>query len=174
MINAGFLVIPIVVIRYALLAALSRDALRRAAYFAPPKGGGEKAAYWVNMAASFGIIIYPFFITADTGAAWFYAGLGVYIIGAALYIISLVNYAKPGASGLNTGGLYRFSRNPMYVSYFIYFLGCAVMAKSLILLAILIVFQVSTHFLILPEERWCLEKFGDEYGEYMKRVRRYI
>lgn len=167
------MVIPLVLIRYALLALLSRDALRRAAYF-PPLIGKEKAAYWVNFVTGVGLIIYPFFINVYAGSPWFYAGLALYVTGAALYLASIVNYAKPSGSGINTAGLYRLSRNPMYVAYFIYFLGCAVMAKSLILLAILVVFQISTHFLILSEERWCIEKFGDEYREYMKRARRYI
>lgn len=171
--NAGFFVIPLVIIRYALLAILSREALRRAAHFAP-MDKNEKWAYWVNMAAGFGMIIYPFFITAKTDTAWFWAGLGVYITGAALYIKAIVDYAKPKKSGINTGGLYRFSRNPMYAAYFIYFAGCAAMAQSALLLAILIVFQISTHVMVLAEERWCLEKFGDEYREYMKSVRRYV
>lgn len=171
--NAGFLVIPLILIRYALLAIISREALRRAAHFAP-MAGNERWAYHVNVITSLAIIIYPFFITANTDSTWFWAGFAVYIVGAALYIAAIIDYAKPKASGLNTGGLYRVSRNPMYVAYFIYFVGCVMMAQSVILLAILIVFQVSTHVMILSEERWCMEKFGDEYREYMRRVRRYI
>ena len=62
----------------------------------------------------------------------------------------------------------------MYVSYFICFAGCAFLTQSLILGGIVLVFQISAHWIILSEERWCMEKFGDSYVEYMKRVRRYI
>jgi protein-S-isoprenylcysteine O-methyltransferase Ste14 len=172
--NAGFLVIPLILIRYGLLALLSREALMRAAHFAPAAGGGEKAAYWVYQITGLGAIVYMCFLTVAADSVWFFTGLAVYIIGAALYIASIINYAKPAKSGLNTAVLYRFSRNPMYVAYFIYFLGCAIMTESLILLALIAVFQISTHFLILSEERWCLVKFGDEYREYMESVRRYI
>lgn len=69
---------------------------------------------------------------------------------------------------------YRISRNPMYVACFIYFLGCVLLTQSLILLAILIVFQISAHWIIRSEERWCIKKFGEEYKSYMSEVRRYI
>ena len=36
------------------------------------------------------------------------------------------------------------------------------------------VYQISTRSIIISEERWCLEKFGDEYKEYMARVGRYF
>lgn len=71
-------------------------------------------------------------------------------------------------------GLYRVSRNPMYISYFLYFLGCAILTNSWILLLFLIAFQTSSHWIILSEERWCIENFGDEYIKYMNKVRRYI
>lgn len=171
--NAGLLVIPLILIRYGLLGLISREALSRAAHFAPLEGS-EKAAYWVYQLTGLGAIVYMFFLTVSTGTNLFFVGLIVYILGAALYAASAVSYAKPEAGGLNTGGLYGVSRNPMYVAYFIYFVGCAIMAESLILLAVLIVFQISAHFIIRSEERWCMQKFGDEYREYMGRVRRYI
>lgn len=171
--NAGFLVIPILLIRYGLLALLSRDALKRAAHFAPLEDN-EKWAYWVNVNTGIGMMIFMCFNTVSAGTDWFWAGLALYVIGTVLYTVSVINYAKPKESGINTRGLYRVSRNPMYVAFFIYFLGCAVMTSSLILLAILLAYQISNHVIIKSEERWCAEKFGDEYREYMKRVRRYI
>jgi protein-S-isoprenylcysteine O-methyltransferase Ste14 len=88
--------------------------------------------------------------------------------------VSVSNFAKPAKNGINLKGLYRISRNPMYLAYFIYFLGCVLLTRSLVLLALLIVFQISAHWIILSEERWCIEKFGEEYLNYMKKVRRYI
>ncbi len=171
--NAGFLLIPILLIRYGLLALVSREALRRAAHFAPLLGK-ERAAYWVYQLTTAGMLVTLFFLTMRADAVWFYVGLGVTVAGAVLYAAAAADYAKPGTGGVNTGGLYRVSRNPMYVAYFIYFLGCALMARSWVLFAILLVYQVSAHFIILSEERWCLERFGDAYREYMGKVRRYL
>lgn len=171
--NAGFLLIPLLLIRYALLALLSREAFRRAAHFAP-MAGRERWAYWVYQATSLGAIVYVFFLAVRADSIWFYIGLGAYAAGSALLAASVVSYAKPKGSGINTGGVYGFSRNPMYIAYFLYFLGCAGMAGSPVLLAAALVNQMSAHFIILSEERWCLYKFGDEYREYRDKVRRYI
>ena len=77
-------------------------------------------------------------------------------------LASVSSFAKPAKNGINLKGLYRISRNPMYVSYFIYFLGCVLLTQSLLLLAILVAFQISTHWIILSEERWCIKKFGEK------------
>jgi protein-S-isoprenylcysteine O-methyltransferase Ste14 len=156
-----------------VLGLLSREALARAAHFAPLEGK-EKAAYYIYQITGLGAIVYMCFLTVVADSLWFFIGLAVYILGAVLYFASVVSYARPKTSGINTAGLYGVSRNPMYVAYFVYFLGCAIMAQSLILLAVIIVFQISTHVIIRSEERWCVQKFGDEYSEYMKSVRRYI
>ena len=62
----------------------------------------------------------------------------------------------------------------MYLSYFLCFLGCALLSRSLILLGVVLLFQVSAHWIILAEERWCREQFGAPYEAYRKRVRRYL
>lgn len=62
----------------------------------------------------------------------------------------------------------------MYVAYFIYFLGCGLLINSLAYFIVLIVFQISVHWIILSEERWCMKEFGEEYKEYMNKVGRYI
>lgn len=48
------------------------------------------------------------------------------------------------------------------------------MSASWLLLVLLGLFQVSSHWIILSEERWCVREFGDEYTAYMGRVRRYL
>ncbi len=53
-------------------------------------------------------------------------------------------------------------------------MGLKVLTRSGILLGLVTLFQISAHWIILAEERWCIRKFGDRYREYMKRVRRYI
>lgn len=62
----------------------------------------------------------------------------------------------------------------MYVAYFICFAGMALLTRSFPLLGLVLIFQISAHWIILAEERWCLERFGDAYAQYRKRVRRYL
>lgn len=62
----------------------------------------------------------------------------------------------------------------MYVAYFLVFLGCALVTQSWVLLGMVVVFQVSAHWIILAEERACLAQFGPDYAQYMAQVRRYL
>jgi protein-S-isoprenylcysteine O-methyltransferase Ste14 len=171
--NAFLTVIPFILIRFGLLNILDKEALKRAAFFAPLIGN-EKAAYWLYQISNILIFVYLCFLKIDPDPYWFYVGLVIYGLGVLLCLVTVSNFAKPAENGINLKGLYRVSRNPMYVAYFIYFLGCVLLTQSLILLTILLVFQISAHWIILSEERWCVIKFGEEYINYMNKVRRYI
>ena len=171
--NAFLLVIPLILIRYGLLSNMNKEALKRAGFFAPLIGR-EKGAYWVYQIATALILVYMFLLKIRVDSDWFYIGIIIYSLGIILYAVSIINYAKPKISGINVSGLYQVSRNPMYIAYFIYFLGCVFLTHSWILLALLIGFQISAHWIILSEERWCIKEFGEEYIKYMDRVRRYM
>ncbi len=172
--NAFLLLIPFLVIRFPLLHHLDPRAVGRAAHFAPMYGR-EKIAYWVYQLSNAGIFLYLLFLEVRPGRGWtFGAGLAFYLLGLGLCAASAAGFAAPDGSGLNTRGIYRFSRNPMYLAYFVCFLGMALLAHSWRLFGLVAVFQVSAHWVILAEERWCLERFGDAYAAYMKRVRRYL
>jgi len=171
--NAVLTVIPIILIRYGLLRIVNKEALKRASLFAPVIGR-EKVAYWVYQISTIFILLYLLLLKIRTDSDVFYIGLIIYCLGIILYGVSIVNYAKPRIGGINVNGLYRLSRNPMYIAYFIYFLGCVFLTQSWILLVLLICFQISSHWIILSEERWCIKEFGEEYIKYMSRVRRYI
>lgn len=170
----GFLtVIPLLLIRFGLLSILDKEALKRAAFFAPVVGR-EKTAYYFYQISNILIFIYLCFLKITFDGYWFNIGVVIYGIGILLCLLSIINFAEPAESGINIKGLYRFSRNPMYVAYFVYFLGCVLLTKSLILFALLLVFQISAHWIIRSEERWCIKTFGTEYIDYMNKVRRYI
>jgi len=72
-------------------------------------------------------------------------------------------------------GLYRVSRNPMYLGMLISLSGWVLWVNSLtaFLLLPLFVFYI-TRFQIVPEERILLEKFGDDFAQYMREVRRWL
>lgn len=171
--NAFLTVIPLIFIRFGLLSILDKESLKRAAYFAPLIGK-EKVAYWFYQLSNIMIFLYLCFLKIKTDQYWFYVGVLIYGLGLLLCFISVWNFAKPMENGINLKGLYRFSRNPMYVAYFIYFFGCVLLTQSLLLFVILIIFQISAHWIILSEERWCVNRFGKEYINYMNNVRRYI
>ena len=141
----------------------------------PPMGGRERLAYWVYQLSSAGVLVCLCAQRAEVDGAWpFWAGLVLYLLGLALCAGAVVSFGRPSPGPFREDGLYRFSRNPMYVSYFVYFAGCVLLTRSRLLAALVLLFQLSEHWIILAEERWCREQFGAPYEAYRKRVRRYL
>lgn len=130
--------------------------------------------YWLYQASTLLIIIYMLFTKINTTPPIFYIGMAVYACGVLLFILSTIAFATYSGQGVCQNGIYRFSRNPMYVAYFIYFLGCALLTQSLLLFALVGVFQIAAHWVILSEERWCSQNFDATYTAYKAQVRRYI
>ena len=87
-----------------------------------------------------------------------------------------VNPHKPErASFLITSGVYRLSRNPMYLGM-LFILVAAVLKFGHPLGVITLPFYVwyMNRFQIIPEEKVMEEKFGDAYRNYKESVRRWI
>ncbi|MEW5007755.1 MAG: isoprenylcysteine carboxylmethyltransferase family protein [Cycloclasticus sp.] len=78
-------------------------------------------------------------------------------------------------SALVTSGIYRYSRNPMYVGNFLFLFAWLIFLSSA-LNAIFLVFYVlyTNKFQISPEERILRERFGDDYRAFCLRVRRWV
>ena len=87
-----------------------------------------------------------------------------------------VNPLKPErASALVTGGVYRITRNPMYVGMAFVLIGWAVYLSAVLPFVGVAVFVVFiTRLQILPEERVLRNLFGVAYDTYAARVRRWL
>ncbi|QNV04841.1 methyltransferase family protein [Shewanella algae] len=79
------------------------------------------------------------------------------------------------SSALVTSGIYRCSRNPMYLGFVFLLLAQTFFLNSLWLLLLVALFiAYLQRFQILPEERAMQQLFGDPYRAYCQRVRRWI
>jgi protein-S-isoprenylcysteine O-methyltransferase Ste14 len=87
-----------------------------------------------------------------------------------------VNPLKPEqASALVVGGIYRWTRNPMYLGMLLLLVGWAFILSSWAALAILPLFVIYLNrFQIGPEERALRARFGAEFDHYRERVRRWL
>lgn len=100
-----------------------------------------------------------------------------------LYAVSLfwrakttVNPLKPDNSqSIVESGLYRFTRNPMYLGMLFILAGFAVWLGSLTpLLGLPLFVLLITIQQIIPEEQILTNKFGQPYLDYKHRVRRWL
>lgn len=115
---------------------------------------------------------------APLAAALAGAGLLVDLVSVAAFVRArtTVNPLAPEkANALVVGGLYRFSRNPMYLGMLMILLGWAAWLAQPLALGPVAAFVVLIEvFQIRPEEKALEEKFGENYREYKKRVRRWL
>ena len=105
------------------------------------------------------------------------------VIGAAVLVVAYVTMARSGTTidprrettRIVTTGIYRFSRNPIYLGWFLVMMGAGLEKLSLFYVAIsALMVAVLRWFVVIPEERYLVESFGDEYLQYRSRVRRWL
>jgi protein-S-isoprenylcysteine O-methyltransferase Ste14 len=87
-----------------------------------------------------------------------------------------INPFKPeNSTALVTSGIFRFTRNPMYVGLTLVLLGwAAFLCSAWALLGPIIFVLYISRFQIAPEERVLSAKFGGMYTEYKAQVRRWL
>jgi protein-S-isoprenylcysteine O-methyltransferase Ste14 len=104
----------------------------------------------------------------------FWLGLGLALIGQAGFLYSLHSFNITSLGDPVTDGLYRFSRNPQWVSFAIVMIGFSLMVGSWTILVLLMVRVIMNHFRILGEERALEEQYGQSYLDYKDSVPRYL
>ena len=78
-------------------------------------------------------------------------------------------------TALVTDGMYRYSRNPMYLALVLLTIAVTIFFGAWLGVVIVVIFIYTLNFLqIIPEEEALLDIFGEEYVEYQKKVRRWI
>lgn len=87
-----------------------------------------------------------------------------------------VNPLQPAlAASLVTSGIYRYTRNPMYLGQAAILLGWALYLHNAAALVVVPAFVLYiTRFQIQPEERYLSARFPDEYAAFCRQVRRWL
>ena len=114
---------------------------------------------------------------------WKLLGLLPLVIGVALNIVADGAFRRAGttvkpfqeSSALLTGGVYRFSRHPMYLGFVLILIGVATLLGSLTPWIIIPIFAILMEVVFIQvEERMLGEKFGPAWLAYKEKVRRWI
>jgi len=117
---------------------------------------------------------YSVFLPLQFGSTWFYIGLSVFIIGLTLMAIATYNFIATPMDQLITKGAYKFSRHPMYVATFFICLGAGIAAISWLFIIFSLIMAFCFYQEALIEERYCLNKYGKAYHDYVNRTPRLI
>lgn len=106
------------------------------------------------------------------------AGITVILAGVVAFrkASTTVNPIQPEtSSSLVTFGVYRISRNPMYLGFLLVLLGWAAFLSNLFsFLGVLLFVMYMNQFQIRPEERKLRDKFGEEFAIYAQSTRRWF
>ncbi len=119
-------------------------------------------------------LIYSFFLPLKTGTAWFYTGLPITLIGLFASFLILIQWSNSPPDRPITGGLYRFSRHPMYVASFFVYVGVGIACASWIFILLAVLNAGGSLVFVKPEEQLTIDIYGDAYQEYMERTPRWI
>lgn len=111
-------------------------------------------------------------------------GVALMALGIAIAVLSQVDMGKawrigvPSAAeesqSLVTRGLYRFSRNPIYVGIMLFIVGSVVVAPGPVTILSLILTWVFVNKVIEDEEAFLRTAFGTEFDAYCARTRRWL
>ena len=113
------------------------------------------------------------------------AGAGILTLGILIAVSGVVAFRRArttvnplrpdGASSLVASGIYRYTRNPMYLGMLLVLIGWAVyLARPWALLVLPVFVAYMNRFQIEPEERVLERIFGAEFEAYRRRVRRWL
>jgi protein-S-isoprenylcysteine O-methyltransferase Ste14 len=119
-------------------------------------------------------LVYSIFLPLKLETMWFFIGLTIMLIGLITYTVVLVNWAATPLNKPVSRGLYRYSRHPMYVTMFIFFIGLGIATASWVVLLYSILLLVSCVVFANAEEQGCLDKYGNAYREYIDRTPRWM
>ena len=169
--NAWILIIPLIVLWICGVKFLFS---KRMPQTAPPSKRMDKILSSLLIIIMFASFIYSIFMPLKLETIWFSLGLVVYLVGLVLIVITMINFATTPMNKPVTKGVYRFSRNPMFIGWFLLYFGIAIACISWVYIVIIVLFILITAYLSPFEEEITLRHYGKPYKEYMERTPKWI
>ena len=119
-------------------------------------------------------IVYSIFLPLKLDTLWFAIGLIFHLLGLVMSISATIQFATTPINEPITKGAYRYSRHPLYTALVLIYLSVGIASASWIFLVVAIMWGVLLNISVADEERYCLEKYGEAYREYINKTPRWI
>ena len=102
--------------------------------------------------------------------------------GVIIFISALISFRNSWRIGIDTrepdklitSGIFKYSRNPIFLFLDILFVGMAMIYPSIFMIAFALISVIGLNHQIHHEEQFLLKHYKEEYQEYCKNVRRYF
>lgn len=118
--------------------------------------------------------IFAVFLPMGTETVVEQVGIGLMVAASVFLALSFGAYATTPVNVPVRKGVYKLSRNPIYLFNELFLLGVALCTESWVFGGMLAAYAIVEHLLILAEERHCLAAYGDSYRLYMDATARYL
>ena len=129
---------------------------------------------YVSMVIETMAVAYSIFLPLQLGTIWFYAGLAIFLTGLVVLAAATVNFATTPMDVPITRGIYHYSRHPLYLASLLIYLSVGIASASWVFLLVFFVQSVSIRIAAVGEERFCLDKYGEAYREYIDKTPRWL
>ena len=100
----------------------------------------------------------------------FYIGIVLYICGLVIFIMAIFYFSINEIDLPVSSGIYKYSRHPVYLGFFIMWLGVAVATFHILILILILILGFLSYQIALGEEKQCLKLYGNDYVEYKSKV----
>ena len=135
-------------------------------------------SYWLIFIVGWAL---TWFVTFSINPA-FWIGLGIIVFGEVVFALGYIAMREhpEKKQAVVDWGIYRVSRHSHILAGIICLLGVILMGWNpqsiiyIILWVYFVLYVALSHFGVLNEEKLNIERFGQEYADYMKRVPRYF
>ena len=170
--NAWILIIPVLIIMFSDMRATSiRESGRAGDFKLTRKENRLTYMVFLPMIISY---VYAIFLPLQLGTIWLYSGLIIYLFGVVFTIVAIQNFATSPEDKVIDKGLYRYTRNPMYVGMILLQIGVGIACSSWLYLLLAVVLIILLNANSSAEERYCLYLYSDNYQKYKNRTPRWI
>lgn len=134
----------------------------------------SKILYWLLFIIFIISFIITFFLPLKIGTNWLYLGIFLFFIGVFVIVFVIQSWISTKPNNPITSGIYKYSRHPMYISFFFSYIGISIASMSLLFLMITIIHISLTYFQAKSEEEYCISKYGKTYQDYKEKTPRWI
>jgi protein-S-isoprenylcysteine O-methyltransferase Ste14 len=116
------------------------------------------------------------------GIRWIVASFLI-LVGVALAVAAIRNFSRAATPvptnlptrALVTTGIHGWTRNPIYVGFFLVYIGIAIAARSPWALILVLPLAITIRYgVVAREEAYLEQRFGDVYRDYKTLVRRWL
>jgi protein-S-isoprenylcysteine O-methyltransferase Ste14 len=145
--------------------------------FNNPKDESKRVLVFIRFCGQLAMIAYivmMIFTPLQINNLLFLVGAVIYDIGYVFEMNALHYFRITPLRQTVVRGPYRISPNPQWLGLFLVLLGSAIATQIWLYIGMVIIVGFIYHIQILDEEEACIEKYGDSYHEYTKRIPRYF